>query len=77
MVAVQGKEAADAASKRVRHNLGKASLVQNTEESYLAPTQFLTWLEFIETVTDECKVKVLKENLEALQEAILPKALTS
>ena len=77
MVAVQGKEAADAASKRVRHNLGRASLVENTEESNLAPTQYLTWLEFIETTADEGKVKVLKEKLEALQEAILSKALTS
>ena len=74
---VQGKEAADAASKRVKHNLGRASLVQNTEESNLASNQCLTWLEFIETIADEGKVKVLKEKLEALQEARLSKALTS
>ena len=63
MVAVQGKEAADAASKRVRHNLGRASLVENTEESNLAPSQYLTCLEFIETIADEGKVKVLKQKL--------------
>ena len=47
MVAVQGRDAADAASTRVRNDLGRAGLVENTEKSNWVPAQQLTWLGFV------------------------------
>ena len=44
MVAVQGKDAADAASKRVRNDLCRAGLVENTEKSNWVPVQCLDLL---------------------------------
>ena len=46
VVAVLGKDAADAASERVRNDLGRAGLVENTEITNWVPTQHLTWLDF-------------------------------
>lgn len=44
VVAVKGKDAADAASRRVRNDLSKAGLVENTEKSNWVPAQRLAWL---------------------------------
>ena len=45
MVAVQGKDAADAASRRVRNDLSKAGLVENTEVG--CQRSAWAWLGFI------------------------------
>ena len=78
VVAVQGKDAADAASRRVRNDLNKAGLVENTEKSVWVPVQRLAWLGFIIDL-EKGKVEVPKEKLETLhlqlQQAILSKCL--
>ena len=65
-MAVQGKAAADGASKRVINDLGGADLVENTEKSNWVSVQCLTWLGFIMHLEKKGKVEVLKEKLEAV-----------
>ena len=72
VVAVQGKDAADAAS-RVRNNLGRAGLVVNTKESNWVPTQCLVEFKYLKL--DKGKVKNAERKLGTLQEVILSKAL--
>ena len=67
MVAVQGKDAVDGASKRVINDLGGAGLVENTEKSNWVSVQCLTWLVFIMHLEKKGKVEVLKEKLEAFK----------
>ena len=43
IVAVQGKEAAEAASMEVKSKLGKAGLIENGEKCNWTPVQYLTW----------------------------------
>ena len=80
VVAVKGKETADAASKKVRNDLKKVGLVENHEKSNWMPTQCLRWLGFVIDL-EGGKVKVPTEKLEALQlqlkQAMLSKALTA
>ena len=66
VVAIQGKDAADVASKRVRNDLSRAGLVENTEKSKWVQAQCLTWLGFIIDL-EKGKIEVPKEKLEALQ----------
>ena len=66
VVAVQGKDAADAASKRVRNNLGRAGLVENTERSNWVSAQCLTWLGFIIALkNDKVEVATKRKNRSA------------
>ena len=80
IVAVKGKETADAASKKVENDLKKVGLVENHEKSTWMPTQCLRWLGFVIDL-EGGKVKVPTEKLEALQsqlkQAMLSKALTA
>ena len=78
VVAVKGKDAADAASRRVRNDLSKAGLVENTEKSNWVPAQRLAWLGFIIDL-EKGKMEVPMEKLEALlrqlKQAMLLRAL--
>ena len=78
VVAVKGKDAADAASRRVRNDLSKAGLVENTEKSSWVPAQRLAWLGFIIDL-EKGKMEVPMEKLEALlrqlKQAMLLRAL--
>lgn len=65
VVAVQGKDAAEAASRRVRNDLSRAGLVENTEKSNWVPAQRQTWLRFIIDLEKD-KVEVPQEKLEVL-----------
>ena len=65
MVAVQGKDAADAASRRVRNDLSKAGLVENTEKSNWVPAQCMACLGFIIDL-EKGKMEVTVEKLKAL-----------
>jgi len=78
VVAVQGKDAADAASRKVRYDLSNAGLVENAGKSNWVPSQCLTWLGFVIDL-EKGKVIVPKEKLEALrvqlQQALVSKFL--
>ena len=65
VVAVQGKDAAGAASRKVKNDLSSAGLVENVVKSNWVPSQCLVWLGFVINL-EKGKVIVPNEKLEAL-----------
>ena len=65
MVAVQGKDTAGAASRKVKNDLSSAGLVENAVKSNWVPSQCLVWLGFVINL-EKGKVIVPNEKLEVL-----------
>jgi len=73
IIAVSGKQAATVASDKVRADLAKAGLVENTAKSKWSPSQKLCWLGF-QLDLEEGQISIPQEKVTALR-SLLQSAL--